>query len=127
MSEEQELPPTVECGTLRVPLDYARPDGERIPLTVSRSRATGQDPATGRAVPRQGSLVDNPGGPGVSRMYFPMLGMAPDWKRLAAAYDLVGYVPRGVGRSAPLSCTDPKTFQQGRRSRRGPPAGRPSA
>ncbi|GGS28536.1 MULTISPECIES: alpha/beta hydrolase [Streptomyces] len=112
-AEEQELPPTVECGTLRVPLDYARPDGERIPLTVSRSRATGQDPATGRAVPRQGSLVDNPGGPGVSGMYFPMLGMAPDWKRLAAAYDLVGYAPRGVGRSAPLSCTDPKTFQQG--------------
>ncbi|MGW5203945.1 alpha/beta hydrolase [Streptomyces griseoincarnatus] len=112
-AEEQELPPTVECGTLSVPLDYARPDGERIRLTVSRSRATGKDPATGRAVPRQGSLVNNPGGPGVSGMYFPMLGVVPGWKRLAAAYDLVGYAPRGVGRSAPLSCTDPTTFQQG--------------
>lgn len=112
-TEEQELPPTVECGTLSVPLDYARPDGERIRLTVSRSRATGKDPATGRAVPRQGSLVNNPGGPGVSGMYFPMLGVVPGWKRLAAAYDLVGYAPRGVGRSAPLSCTDPATFHQG--------------
>lgn len=112
-AEEQELPPSVECGTLRVPLDYTRPDGEQIRLTVSRSRATGEDPATGRAVPRQGSLVNNPGGPGVSGMYFPMLGVVPGWKRLAAAYDLVGYAPRGVGRSAPLSCTDPKTFHQG--------------
>ncbi|GAA3259239.1 alpha/beta hydrolase [Streptomyces labedae] len=112
-AEEQELPPTVECGTLSVPLDYARPDGERIRLTVSRSRATGMDSATGRAVPRQGFLVNNPGGPGVSGMYFPMLGVVPGWKRLAAAYDLVGYAPRGVGRSAPLSCTDPTTFQQG--------------
>ncbi|WP_228918918.1 alpha/beta hydrolase [Streptomyces sp. DH20] len=112
-SEEQDLPPAVECGTLRVPLDYARPDGEQILLTVSRSRATGEDFATGRAVPRQGSLVNNPGGPGVSGMYFPMLGVVPGWKRLAAAYDLVGYAPRGVGRSAPLSCVDPKTFHQG--------------
>ncbi|MFJ9046118.1 alpha/beta hydrolase [Streptomyces sp. NPDC102347] len=112
-AEEQDLPPTVECGTLRVPLDYARPDGEQIRLTVSRSRATGTDPGTGRTVPRQGSLVHNPGGPGASGMYFPMLGHVPGWKRLAAAYDLVGYAPRGVGRSAPLSCTDPKTFHQG--------------
>ncbi|MFI8201470.1 alpha/beta hydrolase [Streptomyces sp. NPDC085937] len=112
-AEEQGLPPTVECGTLRVPLDYARPDGEQIRLTVSRSRATGTDPVTGRTVPRQGSLVHNPGGPGADGTYFPMLGHVPGWKRLAAAYDLVGYAPRGVGRSAPLSCTDPSTFQQG--------------
>jgi pimeloyl-ACP methyl ester carboxylesterase len=43
-------------------------------------------------------------------MYFPVVGALPEWKRLAAAYDLVGYAPRGVGRSAPLSCQDPKTF-----------------
>lgn len=112
-TEEQQLPPGVECGTLSVPLDYARPDGEHVRLTVSRSRATGKDPATGRAVPRQGSLVNSPGGPGVSGMYFPILGVVPGWKRLAAAYDLVGYAPRGVGRSAPLSCTDPAAFHQG--------------
>ena len=37
-------------------------------------------------------------------------GLLPEWKRIAAAYDLVGYDPRGVGRSAPLSCQDPKHF-----------------
>ncbi|MEY9485471.1 pimeloyl-ACP methyl ester carboxylesterase [Streptomyces calvus] len=64
-------------------------------------------------MPRQGALVHNPGGPGVGGMYFPMTGVLPEWKRIAAAYDLVGYAPRGVGRSAPLSCTDPAAFAEG--------------
>ncbi|MFD6906052.1 alpha/beta hydrolase [Streptomyces sp. NPDC060077] len=108
---EQQLPGTVRCGTVSVPLDYARPDGRQIRLTVSRARATGKDPDNGkRKVRRQGSLVHNPGGPGANGMYFPMTGALPEWKRIAAAYDLVGYAPRGVGRSAPLSCTDPGSF-----------------
>ncbi|MFI1440700.1 alpha/beta hydrolase [Streptomyces fructofermentans] len=110
-SEEQDTPGSLQCGTVTVPLDYARPDGARIRLTVSRVRATGRD--GGRQVPRQGSLVFNPGGPGASGMYFPLIGMVPEWKRIAAAYDLVGYAPRGVGRSAPLSCQDPKLLLRG--------------
>lgn len=110
----QQLPGTVRCGTVRVPLDYARPNGRQIEITVSRARATGKDPAGGkREVRRQGSLVHNPGGPGATGVYFPMMGALPEWKRIAAAYDLVGYAPRGVGGSAPLSCTDPGTFHKG--------------
>lgn len=105
------LPPSVKCGTVSVPLDYARPDGKQIRLTVSRTKATEKaEPRRGKAVKRQGALVFNPGGPGGSGMYFPMVGMLPEWKRIAAAYDLVGYAPRGVGRSAPISCQDPKEF-----------------
>ncbi|MEW2619460.1 alpha/beta hydrolase [Streptomyces sp. NPDC048106] len=101
-------PAGLRCGTVSVPLDYARPDGRRIRLTVSRTPATGKDGE--RAVPRQGALVYDPGGPGASGMYFALAGTLPAWKRIAAAYDLVGYAPRGVGRSAPLSCEDPERF-----------------
>ncbi|MEU9123918.1 alpha/beta hydrolase [Streptomyces sp. NPDC048506] len=101
----EHLPSSVECGELTVPLDYARPDGKKIQLTVSRVRATA--PAE-----RQGALIFNPGGPGASSMEFPLYGGLPRWSKLARAYDLVGYAPRGVGRSAPLSCQDPKEFMK---------------
>lgn len=105
------LPSSVRCGTVQVPLDYAEPNGKQIKLTVSRVKAT--ERAAGKrakAVKRQGALVFNPGGPGASGMYFPLVGMVPEWKRIAAAYDLVGYAPRGVGRSAPISCQDPEEY-----------------
>ncbi|MFK4149527.1 alpha/beta hydrolase [Streptomyces sp. NPDC004065] len=109
--DARDMPATVECGTVTVPLDYAHPDGRTIRLTVSRARATHRDPRNSkRKVPRQGALVYNPGGPGGDGMSFPVVGLLPEWKRVAAAYDLVGYAPRGVGRSAPLSCEDPKGF-----------------
>ncbi|MEV0255120.1 alpha/beta hydrolase [Streptomyces sp. NPDC050732] len=107
-AEAEGLPPSVRCGTVSVPLDYARPEGKQIKLTVSRAKATGK--AAKRAVGRQGALVYNPGGPGASGTYFPLVGALPEWKRIAAAYDLVGYAPRGVDRSARLSCQDPKRF-----------------
>ncbi|MEW2400435.1 alpha/beta hydrolase [Streptomyces sp. NPDC046862] len=110
--KEEGLPAGLQCGTVTVPLDYAHPDGQKIKLTVSRVKATGKGPAKG-TVARQGALVYNPGGPGASGMAFPLVGYLPGWKRIAAAYDLVGYAPRGVERSAPLSCQDPRRFPQG--------------
>ncbi|MER6954124.1 alpha/beta hydrolase [Streptomyces sp. NPDC000618] len=113
-SDAQDLPGTMQCGTVAVPLDYAQPNGRQIDLTVSRVQATHRDPHNSKhRVPRQGALVFNPGGPGGSGLYFPLIGLLPEWKRIGAAYDLVGYDPRGVGRSAPLSCQDPKRFFKG--------------
>ncbi|MFE2513062.1 alpha/beta hydrolase [Streptomyces naganishii] len=107
----EDMPAAMRCGTVEVPLDYAHPDGRRIRLTVSRAAATHKDPHNSkRRVPRKGALVFNPGGPGGDGMSFPLIGLLPEWKRVAAAYDLVGYAPRGVGRSAPLSCEDPGNF-----------------
>ncbi|MFF5023472.1 alpha/beta hydrolase [Streptomyces collinus] len=104
-------PDTLKCGTVSVPLDYAHPDGRQIRLTVSRIPATHRDPHNSkRKVPRQGALVYNPGGPGASGMAFPLIGALPGWQRIAAAYDLIGYAPRGVEHSAPLSCVDPRRF-----------------
>ncbi|WP_199547665.1 alpha/beta hydrolase [Streptomyces sp. N35] len=98
------LPSPIMCGTMLVPLNYAQPRGRQLELTVSRV------PATGKKDERQGALVFNPGGPGASGMYFPLVGSMPEWKNIARAYDMVGYAPRGVGRSAPLSCQNPKDF-----------------
>ncbi|MFE4592086.1 alpha/beta hydrolase [Streptomyces laurentii] len=103
----EKLPEPVECGTVEVPLDYAQPDGTRIPLTVSRVKAAGPE------AKRQGALVYNPGGPGASSTFFPLAAELPVFQRIAAAYDLVGYAPRGVARSAPVSCQAPVDRPQG--------------
>ncbi|MFW6721529.1 alpha/beta hydrolase [Streptomyces sp. MAR4 CNY-716] len=100
------LPAPIECGTVAVPLDYAHPGGRQLKLTVSRIGATGP------RAERQGKLVFNPGGPGGSGTYFPLLSRSPQWRRLAAAYDFVGYAPRGVERSGALSCQDPDEFMK---------------
>ncbi|MET7761069.1 alpha/beta hydrolase [Streptomyces sp. NPDC005393] len=102
----EHLAAPVTCGTVSVPLDYAHPNGKRISLTVSRIRATGPKAR------RQGALVYNPGGPGASGMAFPEYAADTAFHRTAAAYDFVGYAPRGVGRSAPLSCQKPTAFAQ---------------
>lgn len=126
-SDAQDLPGSMQCGTVAVPLDYARPDGKQIKLSVSRVQATHRDPHNSkRRVPRQGALVFNPGGPGGSGRYFPLIGLLPEWKRIGAAYDLVGYDPRGVGKSAPLSCQDPKRFFKGPSPPRSTPPSRTS-
>src|SRR4051812_45895534 len=49
--------PAVQCGTLLVPVDWAKPRGPRVPIAVARRPA--DQPAT-----RIGTLFYNPGGPG---------------------------------------------------------------
>ncbi|GAA2336130.1 alpha/beta hydrolase [Streptomyces violaceusniger] len=100
----EALAAPITCGKVSVPLDYARPRGKHISLTVSRIRATGPKAR------RQGALVYNPGGPGASSMAFPEYAAGDAFRRVAAAYDFVGYAPRGVGRSAPLSCQRPSAY-----------------
>ena len=104
--KEWGLEAPIECGTVTVPVDYAKPDGRTIEIAVDRVGNTGGDEK------RQGSLVYNPGGPGGSGMLFP--ARIPDgnelWAKAAEAYDFVGFDPRGVGHSAPLSCQDGQEF-----------------
>lgn len=113
------LPGGTECGTVTVPVDYTRPGGRKMRLTVSRKRATGPAPA------RQGALLYNPGGPGGSGMAFPLYASPTGdevWQKLNRAYDFVGYAPRGVGRSAPLTCPAKPLPAQRIRSPRQPSA-----
>ncbi len=100
------LPQPVQCGWVTVPVDYAKPYGKQIKLAVDRVGSTGTKGE------RQGALVYNPGGPGGSGLRFPtrVTGKNPVWANTAKAYDFVGFDPRGVGHSAPISCVDPQEF-----------------
>lgn len=84
----------LECTTVSVPLDYRDPGGRKIDIAVSRKKA---------ANPR-GVLLLNPGGPGESGLDMPVLVDQEGPRRLKDAYDLIGFDPRGTGRSAPNTC-----------------------
>ncbi|MDT9682693.1 alpha/beta hydrolase [Streptomyces sp. TRM76323] len=89
--------PRLECASLRVPLDHADPDGERITLALSRVRHTA--PAS------EGPLLVNPGGPGASGRDLAGFVAASLPAKVAARYDVIGFDPRGVGASEPaLTC-----------------------
>lgn len=94
---EADSPAEFQCATIKVPLDYRVPDGKRIDLAISRIKST----APGK---RHGVLFSNPGGPGGPGLYMP-LGMRESLPESAQRkYDLIGFDPRGVGRSSPVSC-----------------------
>ncbi|MET9605689.1 alpha/beta hydrolase [Streptomyces sp. NPDC006512] len=89
-----------QCATLDVPLDYAKPEGETIPLALIRAKARDKKN-------RIGSLVFNFGGPGGSGITT-LPGAAKEYDALRDRYDLVSFDPRGVGRSTPVRCLDDK-------------------
>jgi pimeloyl-ACP methyl ester carboxylesterase len=87
-----------ECGTAQVPLDYDDPRGPTVSIALARLPAT--DP--GRRI---GTLFLNPGGPGDSGVDFTMQhGPYLYTDEVRARFDLVGFDPRGQGRSTPLRC-----------------------
>lgn len=89
-------PDRIECATLRVPLDWSDPTGPTIDLAVARI------PASGPADQRIGTIVSNPGGPGGSGVEF--VSSNPFGGELAERFDQVGWDPRGVGDSTPVTC-----------------------
>ena len=94
----EEADPRQQCALLSVPLDYSNPGGERIGIAISRIPA--EDPAR-----RRGALLFNPGGPGERGLFDPS-GTGQDLPDdVRAQYDLIGFDPRGIGYSAPTSCS----------------------
>jgi pimeloyl-ACP methyl ester carboxylesterase len=87
------------CATLRVPLDEARPDGKQLGIAVIRRPARD-------AADRIGTLVVNPGGPGVSGVDFLRAQADSFPAAMQDAFDLVAFDPRGVGGSGPVDCVD---------------------
>ncbi|MEU1779836.1 alpha/beta hydrolase [Streptomyces abikoensis] len=89
-----------QCAKLPVPLDYTKPDGEKIDLALIRGKATD-------SAHRVGSLVFNFGGPGASGVSA-LPALADGYATLHARYDLVSFDPRGVGESAGVRCQSDK-------------------
>ncbi|MBF8187863.1 alpha/beta fold hydrolase [Nonomuraea sp. K274] len=87
---------SVRCGRLSVPLDYAKPGGERLDLALIKLAANGRQK-------RLGSVLFNFGGPGASgvdTLDQAAKALAP----LRARYDLISFDPRGVERSSGVRC-----------------------
>lgn len=87
----------LQCAEVEVPLDYDDPAGR--PATVVMSRL----PAEGDA---RGSLLLNPGGPGVSGVNAMLNAESLVSAEVRDAYDVVGFDPRGVGRSDGIRCLE---------------------
>jgi pimeloyl-ACP methyl ester carboxylesterase len=86
-----------QCATLVVPLDRTGRVAGTVGLQLIRRKATG---TSGRL----GSLLINPGGPGGSTVTdFDFLYDQLSTK-LRERFDVVGWDPRGVGRSSPVRC-----------------------
>lgn len=86
----------LECTTVKAPIDWSEPKSGAIDLAVVRHPAPGDS---------LGSLLLNPGGPGGSGWDFVSYGggsaVTP---AVAERYDIVGWDPRGVGQSTPVTC-----------------------
>ena len=86
-----------ECASVAVPLDHLNPDGQIFEISLIRKTGT-QDLSP---------LLMNPGGPGASgvsyiRDSYESLGT----EKLRSNFQLIGFDPRGVGESAPVTCSD---------------------
>ncbi|AJT42593.1 alpha/beta hydrolase [Psychromicrobium lacuslunae] len=85
----------MRCAKVKVPMDYAKPQGQSIELAVVKLPASST---------RKGSLLLNPGGPGSSGYDMVADSSSLFSSKLRGAFDLVGFDPRGVKRSAPVKC-----------------------
>ncbi|MEU2506858.1 alpha/beta hydrolase [Streptomyces sp. NPDC007863] len=86
------------CATVRVPLDHAKPAGATLGIALIRKEATDRKR-------RIGSLLFNFGGPGASGVEM-LPQLSGEYASLGERYDLVGFDPRGVGRSSGVVCRD---------------------
>jgi pimeloyl-ACP methyl ester carboxylesterase len=85
------------CANIVVPMDWDNPGvGEDVELALAKQRSTGR---------AEGSLFVNPGGPGGSGYEFVLDSV--DYavsERLRESFDIIGWDPRGVNFSSPVSC-----------------------
>jgi pimeloyl-ACP methyl ester carboxylesterase len=91
----------LECTTVKVPVDYASIDGKDFVLAVTRHLASDKKN-------RIGTLFVNPGGPGGSAFSYAQAASQIVSKQIVQRYDILGFDPRGVGKSEPTRCLTDK-------------------
>ncbi|MBN9238770.1 MAG: peptidase [Micrococcales bacterium 70-64] len=94
-----------QCATVIAPMDWANPSPETdITLALAKHEAKGT---------KLGSLFVNPGGPGASGydLVHDDVDFAVD-AALQRSFDVIGWDPRGVGRSTPVTCYDDAQLDQ---------------
>ena len=96
-----------QCATVTVPLDYDDPQGQTITVALKKLPSTSSSP--------RGSVFLNPGGPGGSGISLiesqVELYKSGDLSEVLANYDVIGFDPRGVGQSTPITCWTPEDVQ----------------
>jgi pimeloyl-ACP methyl ester carboxylesterase len=102
--EWEECGDDLGCATATAPLDWENPEAGEIDLALVRHAATGD---------KVGSLLVNPGGPGGSGYDF--IADSLDYavgEPLKERFDVVGFDPRGVGRSSAVACYDDEQMDE---------------
>jgi pimeloyl-ACP methyl ester carboxylesterase len=89
-----------QCTDLFVPIDYTELKTGTFTISVLKYPTTGAK--------KLGSLIVNPGGPGGSGVDYAYAAEYFFNPEILEAYDIVGFDPRGVGRSEPIICLTDK-------------------
>ncbi|CAN2169750.1 MhpC Predicted hydrolases or acyltransferases (alpha/beta hydrolase superfamily) [Candidatus Nanopelagicaceae bacterium] len=89
-----------QCGTLAVPIDYKKLSTGTFEIALLKYEA--------RTSKKLGSLIVNPGGPGGSGVDYAYAAEYIFSPAILDRYDIVGFDPRGVSRSAPIRCLTDK-------------------
>lgn len=83
-----------KCATFKVPIDYDNIDLGELDIAVMKHESS-------EAI---GNLVVNPGGPGGSGVDYVYSYASAFTDVINRRFNIVGFDPRGVGRSAPIEC-----------------------
>ena len=89
-----------QCTDLLVPINYTELKTGTFNISVLKYPTTGAK--------KLGSLIVNPGGPGGSGVDYAYAAEYLFNPAILGAYDIVGFDPRGVGRSEPIICLTDK-------------------
>ncbi len=89
-----------KCATLAVPIDYKNLATGTFEIALLKYEA--------RARKKLGSLIVNPGGPGGSGVDYAYAAEYIFSPAILDRYDIIGFDPRGVSRSAPIRCLTDK-------------------